>query len=227
MKQMFIAILVSLLLFSWCLPVHAEAFCDTRFQGMYTTDNLDAIIRAYELYNNWYWTSQAGVIQSFHGQEGKPGWTDTAVNVYGKKDYIKGWYGCRWGKEEINPRCPNDYGYGECFGFLQFVGYLLSGERNPHGKWKSYDSLQKAGGLKVGDILRAEYQLNGRRYMHSAMVYSINGDTVTFFAASGSHYNLISVGQGYSDGNLKNETSLKKICSLPGLRICRSPDNAH
>ena len=215
-------IAVVLILVLQMTPCRAEPFTDTEFRGSYTTETLDAIIEKYELYDGWYWTEQAGVDQDFHGHENKPGWTDTAVNRMKKKDYEKGWYGCRWGRQQINARIPNDYGSGECYGFAQFIGYLLSGEKNPHGNWKRYYSVGAAGGLRPGDIVRAEYEMGGYKYMHSAVVYSVEGNTVLFLQVAGAQYNLIRTRQGYTDGYLKDETDLRKIRSLPNIIVYRS-----
>ena len=206
------------------VPAPAEdSFSDTRFRGAFTTENLDRIIEEYELYDGWYWTGEASVPQTFHGREDKPGWTDTAVNVYKTEGFVYGWYGYRWGKETINPGCPNDYGYGECFGFAQFIGYLLSGERNPHGKWTRYGSVYKAGGLRPGDILRMDYRVNGVRCQHSAVVYSVDGDSVLFLQVSGSRFNLLRIKTGLYNGDLTNETDINVIKKIPGLIILRCP----
>ena len=165
-----VMLLAALLLLAVSLPCAAEdqeLFTDTSFQGNISTESLDAIIGKYELYDVWYWTTQSRVAQDFHGQSDKPGWTDTAVNAFRRTGYIKGWYGCRWGKNQVNPEKPNDAGSGECYGFANFIGYLLTGERNPQRSWTSYPSIEKAGGLRVGDILRADYDKDGRRYQHN------------------------------------------------------------
>lgn len=201
-------------------------FTDTEFQGKFTSENLDAIIEKYELYDGWYWTTLADVEQTFHGQEGKPGWTDSAVNGKDKKtDYDKAYFGCRWGMDVIRAQWPNDRGWGECFGFAQFIGYLLSGERNPHKNWNSYYSVKAAGGLKVGDLVRTEYRKGGVEYNHSAVVYSIDGDEILFIQASGRNFNLLRIRTGYTDGNLIDETSLEVFSALPGVRVIRCPDN--
>ncbi|MBQ6256110.1 MAG: hypothetical protein IJJ60_05925 [Clostridia bacterium] len=46
-------------------------YTDTRFQSVYSTENLDVIIEAYELFDGWYWSTQLNVTQNYHGQEGK------------------------------------------------------------------------------------------------------------------------------------------------------------
>ena len=221
-------ILLMLFCFTFFL-VSAEAappvFEDTRFQGEYTTENLNAIIEEYELQDGRYWTTEAWISQTFHGTE-HPGWTSTAVNVWNHKRYEKGWYGCRWGADHIRTNNPSAGGYGECFGFAQFIGYLLSGERNPQGNWKFYYSLEKSGGLKVGDIVRSEYTRNKKDYHHSAVVYTVEENMITFLQVSGSGYNRISVGKGFCDGLIQNETSLSAIGKLPWLRISRSGENA-
>ena len=146
-------------------------------------------------------------------------------NVEGGENYEPGWYGCRWGKDEINPLIPNDEGSGECFGFAQFIGYLLSGSMNPHSDWIYYESLGYASGLRVGDIIRIEYEAEGKYYQHSAVVYEVGDGEVRFLQASGSRYNLIRAGQGYYDGYLYDEQSISVIARMPGLRIYRSLEN--
>ena len=42
--------------FSFSQALAAFSFQDTRFQNVLTTENLDAIIEEYELYDGWYWT---------------------------------------------------------------------------------------------------------------------------------------------------------------------------
>ena len=67
------------LLFLFTVPAPAEGgFSDTRFQGTFTTENIDRILAEYELNDGWYWTGGADVPQGFHGREDKPGWTDAA-----------------------------------------------------------------------------------------------------------------------------------------------------
>ena len=201
------------------------SFEDTEFLGRFTTEALDEIIEKYELYDGWYWTTQAGIPQDYHGHEGKPGWTDSTVNVNKLRHYEKGWYGCRWGLEEVNPYQPNSNGYGECFGFAQFIGYLLSGEMNPHGKWKSYDSVRRAGGLRVGDIIRTVYEYDGELFEHSAVVYSVNGDEVLFLQVSGGRYNVLRTRKGYHDGHMRYITSIDTLKRLSYVKVRRSQLN--
>ena len=199
-------------------------FSDDRFRGIFSTENLDAIIEEYELMDGWYWTTRARVPQTYHGVPDCPGWTDTAVNKAGKNEYLRGWYGCRWATNQVLPTTPT-YGYGECFGFAQFIGYLLDGEINPQHNWDFYYSMEAAGGLRVGDIIRVEYRSGGKFYHHSAVVYAVNGDEVLFIQISSLNYNRISVGKGFSDGNYKDETSMEVISQIPSLKISRSPLN--
>ena len=209
----------------------AYNYKDERFAGVFTTENLDAIIEAYELYDGWYWTTPADTLQDYHGVPECPGWTDTAVNRYHRHAFREGWYGCRWGEDEVASYSPNTGGYGECFGFAQFIGYLLSGEPNPHKNWKTYYSrkgksaVEAAGGLRVGDIVRVEYRANGSTFQHSAVVYAVNGEEVLFLQISSIRYNLISVGKGFSDGNHIDETNPDVIAEIPGVKICRSQLN--
>lgn len=197
-----------------------EPFTDESFQGNISTETLDAIIEKYELYDGWYWTTEADVPQTFHGREDKPGWTDSAL-TFGRGAYLRGWYGYRWGKETVNPRKPNDAGYGECYGFAQFIGYLLTGERNPQRNWKAYPSIRRSEGLQPGDIIRADYEKNGKKYYHSAVVYSVDGDDVLFMQASGGNYNQLRIRQGYTDGYVKNVTNIKALAALDGTTIYR------
>lgn len=199
-------------------------FSDDRFRGVFTTENLDAIIEEYELHDGWYWTTPARVPQTYHGVPDCPGWTDTAVNKAGRTEYLQGWYGCRWNTNQVLPTSPT-YGYGECFGFAQFIGYLLDGDVNPQHHWNAYYSVESAGGLRVGDIIRVEYRFRGRNYHHSAVVYAVNGDEILFLQLSSLNYNRISVGTGFSDGNNVEETSLEVISRIPSLKISRSPLN--
>ncbi len=219
-----LAVLLTLAVLSVSSACASFDFSDDRFRGVFTTENLDAIIEEYELIDGWYWTTQAYVTQTFHGVPDCPGWTDTAVNKYGRAGYLPGWYGCRWNTNWVNPFSPY-YGYGECFGFAQFIGYLLDGEINPHHNWDFYYSVEAAGGLRVGDIIRVEYRARGQSYQHSAVVYSVSGDEILFMQISSMNFDRISVGNGFSDGNRKNVSSLDEIALIPGLKISRSPLN--
>ena len=200
------------------------AFEDTRFQGSFTTENLNRIIEEYELHDGWYWSDDGQGDQTFHGRLDKPGWTASSDKV-NHRAYLKGWYGARWGINRITLTNPGRGGYGECYGFAQFIGYLISGEKNPQHHWKFYYSLEDAGGLKVGDIVRDDYQWDGIDYQHSAVVYAVNGDEVTFIQASGSSYNRISVGIGFSDGFYTDVRYPEDLAALPFLKISRSPLN--
>ena len=200
-------------------------FSDDRFQGGFTTENLDAIINEYELFDGWYWTSPARVTQTFHGRENDPGWTDSSVNKYHRNGYVKGIYGCRWMSNQIFLVNPDKYGQGECFGFAQFIGYLLSGEYNPHHKWNYYYSLESSDGLRVGDIIRTEFTVNNKFYSHSAVVYSVTDERILFIQVSGSSYNRISVGAGFSDGYHDCPSTLDELGKIGNIKICRSPLN--
>lgn len=212
------------LLISVCLSVSAAtaefSFSDTRFQNKLTTENLDAIIDEYELFDGWYWTTPCDVSQNFHGHPESPGWTST-ISKRNMKAYLPGWYGCRWPIDHVRKSAPDKGGYAECFGFAQFVGYLLSGEINPQHYWKYYYSTESSSGLKVGDIVRAEYRVGNHEIHHSAVVYAVNGDEILFLQVAGGNYNRISVGKGFTDGNVNNATSLDEISCLSGLKISR------
>lgn len=201
------------------------SFSDDRFRGDFSTENMNAIIDEYELFDGWYWSTPAAVLQTYHGHPDSPGWTDTAVNKNGRTGYLKNWFGCRWGINSVISVMPGSGGYGECFGFAQFIGYLLSGDTNPQKNWNCYYSLESAQGLRVGDIIRVEYRAHKKFYHHSAVVYEVNGDEIRFLQISGMNYNKISVGRGFSDGNLADETSIEVISRIPSLKICRSPLN--
>ena len=200
------------------------AFVDERFQGDFTTENLDRIIEEYELHDGWYWTTLPYVTQPFHGVEDAPGWTDSSVNVYHRPYYRQGIYGCRWGSDFVTPEQPTS-GHGECFGFAQFIGYLLSGEYNPHGRWKRYYSLKAADGVRVGDIVRTEFTVGKLHYQHSAVVYAITDVEIVFLQISGSLYNEIILDEGFADGYHPGMTTLEELEKLPNIRICRSPLN--
>ena len=218
------------MILSFCLSVVTLScadflFEDDRFRGVFTTENLDSIIHEYELYDSWYWTTEPYIPQNFHGKEDAPGWTDSAVNKYHRKAYVKGIYGCRWMSNKVFADSPNHYGQGECFGFAQFIGYLISGEYNPHHNWNFYYSLKASGGLRVGDILRTDFVAKGKTYRHSAVVYSVSDDEILFIQVSGSMYNKISIGKGFMDGYHSDPSNLEDLEKLPNIKICRSPLN--
>lgn len=198
-------------------------FSDDRFQGTFTTENLDAIILEYELCNGWYWTTPAGIPQTFHGLQDSPGWTETSERR-NRNLYKKGFYGCRWLKNQVSSVSPRG-GYGECFGFSMFIGYLLSGDKNPYTGWKKYYGLTKSGGLRVGDILRAEYDYYGKKCSHSAVVYSVSDEEILFLQVSGSSCNRISIGAGFFDKNFGNPTTLDDLKKIPGTKVCRAYQN--
>ena len=215
---------VLILLFCFMLPFSGAcsdfSFSDNRFQGILTTENLDAIIDEYELFDGWYWTTVADVPQDFHGHSESPGWT-TSVESAGGKAYLKGWYGCRWPIDHVRKAAPDEGGFAECFAFAQFIGYLLSGDINPQHHWTYYYSVNESGPLRVGDIVRVEYIRNGHEYHHSAVVYAVNGEEILFLQVSGGNYNKISIGRGFSDGCVDNAKTIEEISSLPGLKISR------
>lgn len=193
-------------------------FCDDRFRNVLTTENLDAIIEEYELFDGWYWTTKAGVDQDFHGHPESPGWT-TSSAAAGRKAYLKGWYGCRWPIDQVWLYGPDKGGYAECFGFANFIGYLLSGELNPQHNWAFFYSIEDSGPLRVGDIVHVEYKKSG--VQHSAVVYAVNGEEILFLQVSGSNYNRISVGRGFRDGYVLDARSAEEISALPRLKISR------
>ena len=230
--QKSICFLLAGMIFLFSFPRNGKAyeasFTDTRFQGVYTQENLDAILEEYELYDQWFWCTQAQVPQTFHGQEGKMGWTESSEAYFDPYDYTLGWYGCRWNWDAVEATDPNGFGWGECFGFCQFLGYLLSGERNPHGNWPAFDSIQDAQGLRPGDILRIEYtDERGVLHQHSAMVYSVDeeSETVLFLQVAGTLYNLLNIRCGFTGAGLYGSTSLAEIARMPGLRVMRAEEN--
>lgn len=219
--------LCMLCLIAYCPFVSAADFWfeDTRFQNDFTTENLNAIIDEYELYDGWYWTTEAETTQTFHGRPDCPGWTTSAAAQKHPK-YLKNWYGCRWPTDRVIRSNPEKGGYGECFAFAQFIGYLLSGEINPQHNWHFYYSVEASKGLQVGDIVRVEYTKKGKQIQHSAVVYAVNGEEVLFMQVSGSAGNLISIGSFFSDGSISNKpmSLVSDIASLPGLKISRFTD---
>ena len=121
-------------------PVLAEfTFSDSRFRNKLTTENLNEIIDEYELFDGWYWTTLCDIQQNFHGHPESPGW-NTTVEERKLKAYLPGWYGCRWPIDHVRKSAPGQGGYAECFGFAQFIGYLLSGDINPQHHWDYYYS---------------------------------------------------------------------------------------
>lgn len=223
---------MSLLLAAGWIPVsraHAVegTFTDTRFRGDYSTENLDAIIEEYQLFDGWYWSTLPGVYQDYHGQEGKKGWTQSSKETLDPFVYSWGWYGCRWNWDVVEQADPNLYGWGECFGFCQFLGYLLSGERNPHRYWPTFQSIRQAGGLKPGDIVRVEYTDEKGRHEHSAMVYSVDEEnqTALYLQVSGSNYNRLYIRRGFSGAGLSGSDDLVDLINCPGLRILRAEEN--
>lgn len=217
-----LAALLLLLCFTLSIPCALSefSFSDDRFRGVLTTENLDAIIDEYELFDGWYWTTNADVSQDFHGHAESPGWTTAVESIRGTA-YVKGWYGCRWPIDHVRKAAPDEGGYAECFAFAQFIGYLLSGEINPQHNWTYYYSITESGPLQVGDIVRVEYRWNGHEYHHSAVVYAVNGEEILFLQVSGSHYNRISVGYGFTDGRVEDVINLDEISAIPGLKISR------
>lgn len=217
---LFLTIFLFLYRVSSAYAVYEFTFCDLRFRNKLTTENLDAIIDEYELFDGWYWTTEADIPQDFHGHPECPGWTSTAQDLK-VKAIKKGWYGCRWPIDHVRKTAPEKGGYAECFAFAQFIGYLLSGEINPQHNWEFYYSVEAAGGLRVGDILRAEYKINKKEYHHSAVVYAVEGDDVRFLQVSGASCNKISVGAGFTDGHYINETSIEKLSAIRGVKVSR------
>jgi len=199
-------------------------FSDDRFQGEFTTENLERIMDEYELHDGWYWTTPAKVDQTFHGVEDAPGWTDTAEKSK-HMNFLEGQYGCRWYNDSIYEPNPNGGGYGECFGFAMFIGYLLSGEKNPYKNWNRHYGFVNSNGLQVGDILRAEFEIHGKTYGHSAVVLSVTDEEILFLQVSGTAYNLINVGDGFMDEYHDNPTTLEELSKIPHTVIYRAPQN--
>ena len=226
--SLFLFLAFVMVLTSLC-PIHVFAaestFQDTRFQGKFTTDNLQAILDEYELIDGWYWVTQADIMQNYHGHKNTPGWTQTSKDTLGASfHYTPGWYGCRWNLDKVYAPIPNSDGWGECFGFAQFIGYLLSGDKNPHGHWAAFSSVREAGGLKVGDIVRIVYKDQEGTHQHSAVVYEVLDDQIVFIQACGANYNQLCIRHGFVGAGL-NTNNLGKIAKSPGLRIYRAPEN--
>ena len=49
----------------------------------------------------------------------------------------------------------------------------------------------------------------------------MNGEEILFLQVSGGNYNRISVGLGFTDGNVMDARSVEEISSIPGLKISR------
>ncbi len=203
----------------------AATFTDTRFQHVYTTENLDAIMEEYELIDGWFWVTRANVVQDYHGHENTLGWTETSQRLIDPYYYTPGWYGCRWNWDIVDPNIPNAAGWGECFGFAQFIGYLLSGSRNPHGEWVSFRFVNEAKGLKVGDIVRVEYTDETGFHQHSAVVYSVEGNKVKYLQVSGGARNKMRLRTGYMGGSDAGSTLVSDVYNFKGLRILRAEEN--
>jgi len=218
----FVVLILSMCLLFAVTEGSAEfLFADERFRtDLITTELLDQIVQEYELYDGWYWTTEADTPQTFHGRKDAPGWTTTSFSLR-RREYLDGMFGCRWPINQVRKAAPERGGYAECFAFAQFLGYLLSGEVNPQHNWDFYYSVKAAGGLKVGDIVRVEYKYQRKQYHHSAMVYSIDENQVTFLQVSGGNYNRISIGKGFSDGNHEDVRSEEDISHFHGLKISR------
>ena len=219
-QKCFLFSLLLVMMFCFSQASSEFLFSDDRFRDNLTTENLDAIIDEYELFDGWYWTTPPDISQTFHGHPEAPGWT-SSVEAAGRKDFLKGWYGCRWPIDHVRRLAPDEGGNAECFGFAQFIGYLLSGEINPQGNWTFFYNTENSGPLQVGDIVRVEYKKNGHQVQHSAVVYAVNGEELLFLQVSGGNYNRISVGLGFTDGNVVDARSIEEISVLPGLKISR------
>ena len=76
-----------------------------------------------------------------------------------------------------------------------------------------------------GADLSVEYTYDGEDFCHSAVVYSVDGDTVLFLQAAGGSYNKLRIRRGFHDGHLRYVTSVAKFKKLKHLRVCRSPRN--
>ena len=71
--------------------------------------------------------------------------------------------------------------------------------------------------------LKYEIVVNNKKktYNHSAVVYAVEGDDERFMQVSGGSNNLISIGNGFTDGHYQNVTSIDQLKQLKGVRICR------
>ena len=79
--------------------------------------------------------------------------------------------------------------------------------------------------MRVGDIVRTEFEINNRRYQHSAVVYSVSDVEIVFLQISGSLYNKIILNEGFCDGYHPGMTTMEELEKLPNIRICRSQLN--
>ena len=49
------------------------------------------------------------------------------------------------------------YSFFNIYSIFCYLYYnMLSGEVNPHGKWRQFNSVREADGLRVDDIIRVE-----------------------------------------------------------------------
>ncbi len=106
------------------------------------------------------------------------------------------------------------YGF-QCFGFANLLGHQITG-KVPTEKWKKYSSdksLNSAGGLKVGDIVRFEVNsTNG----HTAMVYKISNGKITWVECLGGSGNRVDITgfNGNSSGTGKSKEDYRFMNSL-------------
>ena len=157
------ALCVALLTAAW--PPCAKA------AGDYSTAAIQAICNKYGFATGKYWT--------YNTKTGSA--TDYTASNHGSNE--AGYAGYKYPK----PLHKGDWYAAQCWGFAELIGYELSKVMPTHN-WTKYTSIEAAGGLKVGDILRA----GG----HSAMIYSINFSTGDFTVAEcwGGGKNYINVG---------------------------------
>ena len=175
----------------------------------YSTSAIQAICDQYGYSSGRYWSynTTTGSSTAYTAS------THKAVTVSSGNSGEEGWAGYKfptWG----------GWTSSECWGFTEFIGYQLSGTV-PHYGWTSYSSYQAAGGLKVGDILRASG--------HSAIIYSINFSTGEFFTAEcwGGNNNIIYVGNHWELHHVTGKT-IELVMKNYNLEfILRAPDNSN
>ena len=57
----------------------------------------------------------------------------------------------------VSARCFENIVFFNIYSIFCYLYYnMLSGEVNPHGKWRQFNSVREADGLRVDDIIRVE-----------------------------------------------------------------------
>ena len=179
----FAGVLVLLLLLTGLLVT--SAFADS-----ITTSAIKEVCNRYGFKSGAYWTYDYNKVDK----------TKSALDAAATSGYQASGVPYGSGKYRSQYYSGSDTHYGEyifrggrqCFGFVNFIGYQLTGSV-PTSSWTKYSSVQEvenAGGLKVGDVIRA----GG----HSAMVLTVSGSKITTVECWGGSNNKISVGGGFN-----------------------------